>query len=370
MKTLDLRLVPRAQLSLLALAPLFSVVVWTSCASPEPTAVDPEVEESFRDLARDAERTAVEQDVYYRNLKRLQIAIDGYLREVRVNGRSGSSKLESSERWIVKTVAGLEEKLIRTATTDRVEAAHLGSNLDGQRIPQHIVDKLSKNEFRSVAVAALGFSGTDNALSALVNALEDPELIEVAASALAIQKHADAPIGRLRSLILDESLSAETRAVCAWALFEVQSALVGRPRIEEVARTWRDILSQPMETYNGGILMQALRGLGLASQTLAKFQKERSPEELEQAKKDAELAASFVVHPVPRVRMAVCIALVRIGDVSQYEALLPLLSETNPNVQTWARMALGDLAGERGGEYDVQQWRRIFQLGDKGETPR
>jgi HEAT repeat protein len=131
----------------------------------------------------------------------------------------------------------------------------------------------------------------------------------------------------------------------AWALYRIQS---NSERTDEIVAIWRRFATEQRDTLPPGVLVTAVRGLGLA----------RDPA-------NAALVASFLKHPTARIRMAAAIALARMNAQDHADDLIALLGpqETVQNVRLCARKALSDLAGGADYGYDAPAWRKVFDRG-------
>jgi hypothetical protein len=123
----------------------------------------------------------------------------------------------------------------------------------------------------------------------------------------------------------------------------------------EIQAIWKRLLTERRDSVPTGVLVSAVRGVGLA----------RDPA-------NAALVASFLKHPTPRVRMAVCVAIARMNAQDHAAGLMELLGpqETVQNVRLSARLALADLAGGQDYGYDVGAWRKIFERGRQESASR
>ena len=129
----------------------------------------------------------------------------------------------------------------------------------------------------------------------------------------------------------------------AWALVQLQLVV---PEPHRIVPVWLRSLQQPRGAVDPWVLVQALRGLGFA----------RDPQH-------SAVVSPFINHALPRVRWAAVIALGRMGDPEAHTVLLTRLgpAESNANVRLAARKALQVLAGGVDREYDVVQWRKVFE---------
>ena len=131
----------------------------------------------------------------------------------------------------------------------------------------------------------------------------------------------------------------------AWALYRVQTVSTDPSAI---VACWRRFLSTERERMPAGVLVTAVRGLGLAA-----------------ADANADLVAPMLKHPVPPLRMAAALALGRMNAQEHWRDLLQLLepAESVQNVRLHARKALMALAGNKDYGYDLVAWRKVFDRG-------
>ncbi len=211
----------------------------------------------------------------------------------------------------------------------------------------HEADNVTVPRNRGIAVAALGFSGSEAALDPLLNAVnaDNPDVVANAVFGLAMLHDRRTPPSAFSTIIEDPERSPELRASAAWGLYELQQAIVETAPIVAI---WVRLMSGPIDSMPPGVAVQALRGLGLT----------RDPNQL-------ELVERYAAHPTPLVRWAAAIALGRIGDVGAVPTLLRLLGsgEPNQNVHLGARKALQALAGGVDLGYDVKEWQKVFDRG-------
>jgi HEAT repeat protein len=293
---------------------------------------------SFRE---DQAMAAADREDFARTLAEIDRVLQEYTSRVNSNGRADSSAV-ALERYLVRRVVHIDDLLIQTAISDRVSVDDLPED-----VPESVRRDLAQNDWqRPIAIAALGFSDNPDALDPILNGLDEPSTRSSAVFALSIRKDPRTPPRRLAAMIENDDVPSEIRANAAFALYEIQTAIIDQSPILAI---WREMLEQPLGTYDPTILPSALRGLGLGHDPA-----------------DADLIARYAVHPLPKIREATCIGLGELGDVSQYEVLLTLLdtSESNPNVRLAARVALKKLAGGEDRRYDVKQWRRVFEFND------
>ncbi len=198
--------------------------------------------------------------------------------------------------------------------------------------------------YQGIALAALGFADSGDVMPVILQGaqLSDPDLVDRAVLGLALLADPRTPPGVVAAVMNDERHPEAGRINAAWALVTLQKKSL---HAAEIVPLWRRMLDGGGDVHPL-LLANALRGLGIA----------RDPA-------DAELAARFLTHPTPRVRMMAAAALGFMNAQGQVEKLLLLLapSETTPNVRLAARMALRELAGGVDRGYDVERWRQEFQ---------
>lgn len=291
---------------------------------------DPEIEAEHRELLM-RHRRAIEQEQHGSAplTPRLMLDLHQTLRRYRtVTYNSGSSQAENLREklrdYLTKTVDRSLQGLIRAAT-------------DG-----------SSPRNRAIALAALGFAEDrqrvmDPLYSGAMDA--DPEVSSSAVFGLAVLQAPNTRIGPLVRVMEDEERPNEHREGAAWALYRIQLVTTDHTPFVEL---WTEVLDGPIVEELDVITVQAVRGLGLTRDA-----------------RHRELVIRYLEHPTPLVRMATAIALARLGDPAAAPALIELIggAEPNQNVRLYARQALRELAGGQGDSYDVDEWRRIFDLG-------
>lgn len=237
----------------------------------------------------------------------------------------------------------------------RAESLRKYLEVQSRRFGSNLVGALGSDAMRqrSIASAALGFSGDESYVEALVNALDDEELIVRSNSALGLGQLAAAstPVERLAEIASDVDADIRERRAAAWALFRIQTAVRPKGFIPQdkgpFRKVWPAILAGETLNKDGILTVQALRGLGLL----------RSPSTLASA-------SPYLSHPKALIRQAALVAVARSRNRRGAPMVLPFLSpsETNPNVRLTARKALKALTGDRvDHEYDTKLWRREFE---------
>lgn len=299
-------------------------VTMAACGSaPEPVK-DPAIEQEFLDKQREDEQR--ELSSFDADLIKLDQALDKY------TAAWLTDELTPGER--------LKEKL--DPVIRRLVEKHFARLLAA-------ADQRDYPAKRSIAVAALGFSGRAEALDPLLNGARDSsqEIALAALFGLAILQDPNTPVTVLGGLVLDPKLTAEVRRNASLALMRVQEKSF-EPQATETF--WIQVLEKPLESEDHAVQVHAVRGLGLR----------RNPEH-------AKYVERFASHPQPKVRVAAAIAMGRMKNESSLASLLALLGpvETNDNVRLAARKALQALAGGTDREYDVAAWRKVFDRGNR-----
>lgn len=309
----------------LAGAALLALLPLGACGSTPTKAgtPDPELEQQFAEAERDRADMVARQEAFKRILTDFDMQLDFYARAL---NDAGSAKAETKAQ---KLHSHLNYRVLRHYP-QFLRAA------EDRSIPRN----------RAIALAALGFSERDDALTPILNGLssDDHVVVSNATFGLAILQNPRTPPTYLARVIEDEQYSDSTRYGAAWALYRIQQEVVDKSEIRAI---WRRILDKPIENVLPSTAMTAIRGLG----------KIGNPE-------DNDLVLRYASHPVPKVRQATGIAIARLGVQSSYTTLLALIgpAEDNPNVRLAARKALQRLAGgDHDAHYDVDEWRNIFK---------
>jgi len=299
-------------------------LVWTSVAAcsgaPEP-APDPQIEADFlrRQQAIEEEKS---KQTFEGDLVNLDKALDKYAAAWMTSELNASEKLRDKlDSYLRLTVAKHFDRLLSLA---------------------------EKREFpgnRAIALAALGFSSRPESLDPLLNgARDDNELVAVAALfGLAILQDPKTPAAVLGEIMSDPKRPTDVRRNASLALLRLQEKTF---EPEKITPFWVRVLERPLEEIDYAVAMHAVRGLGL----------QRDPAQ-------AALAERMASHPQPMLRLASAIAMGRMANESSVPVLLALIgpAETNDNVRLAARKALQALAGGIDREYDVAEWRKVFQ---------
>jgi hypothetical protein len=205
----------------------------------------------------------------------------------------------------------------------------------------------SKPAEQAIALAALGFSGQVEVMPTILQGaqLADPQMIMRAVFGLAVLRAPSTPPGVLAAIVENTKLDEANRTQAAWAIYNLQDV---SERKQEIVAIWRRLLTEQRDTLPAGVTVQAVRGLGLARDEA-----------------NTELVATFLKHPVPKVREVAAVALGRLNAQKHADDLIELIGpkESVPNVRLAARKALQELAGQQDYGYDVAAWRKAFDRG-------
>ena len=217
-----------------------------------------------------------------------------------------------------------------------------------QRLRQLAMDG-SLPDQQAIALAALGFSGRADVMSDILQGARttDPFVIDHAVLGLAVLRSRDTPPGVLAAIVENPKHPEDGRVQAAWALYQVQSACIDQSAI---AKVWVNFLGEKRNTLPPGVLVTAIRGLGLTT-----------------SDEHADLVAPLLKDPTPRIRMSAAVALGRMNAKQYWQDLLDLLrpQESVQNVRLSARKALARLAGDHDYGYDISAWLKVFDLGNK-----
>lgn len=205
----------------------------------------------------------------------------------------------------------------------------------------------SKPAEQAIALAALGFSGQVEVMPTILQGaqLADAHLVTRAVFGLAVLRAPSTPPGVLAAIAENPKLDEASRTQAAWAIYNLQDV---SERKEEIIAIWRRFLGEQRDTLPAGVIVQAVRGIGLARDGA-----------------NTALVVPFLKHPVPKVREATAVALGRLNAQQHAEDLIQLIGpkESVPNVRLAARKALQELAGQQDYGYDVAAWRKAFERG-------
>jgi HEAT repeat protein len=296
--------------------------------------MDPALEDAFREQRERERELAARQGQLNSVLLNLDKMVDSYVYKVNERGEATpANEVAKIEQYLSQEVDGHFN--VQTQQWVRGHYDELVRTADDPSAPGN----------QSIALASLGFSTRPETLSVLLNGVESENLnvSNSAVLALAIFKDERTPAAVLVRCVNQKERPMSMRTNAAWALYQVQTAAINNTEIVEF---WKSILGEQDEKTDPGILVTAVRGMGLT----------RNP----------ELTGYVVKHvsdPTPQVRMASAIALGRMQNPATHEALLALLgpAEINANVRLAGRKALQALAGGTDRRYDVEGWRLLFK---------
>ncbi|GEM_PF-3298041 len=306
--------------------PLALLAAMTSCGSrprPEP---DPAIEQEFLAEAKHKAEVLARNRDFQRRLLRLDQALALFAKNA-AHGEDpkARAKAKSLGRFLEKESLQLRKELLPLLEEGEVRG-------------------------KTIAAAALGFTGEQDLAPALVACLESSREPQVrTACLLGIGRLASplTPLEPLTRILLDERAPLIHRRNASWALLRI---LDGGAKNQGFLELWKRILEGDPLSKDPVIAMHALRGLGLL----------RNPEALPALR-------PYLAHPKALIRETALIAIGRSGDPSAAAYILPLIGdlERNPNVRLTARKALKALAGGEVDEgYDQQAWRQRFGLKD------
>ncbi len=320
-----------------AAALLSSLLVLSACSSSPTirTEAAPDLTEHEREMrALDKERR--DFDV---TLLKLDQAIDSYVQAVANRGEVRADNLATRLEKSIHDMV-VDEGPVEIGKPERPP----GENY--RRLLATATDGTDARN-QGIALAALGFSGHSEVMPTILQGaqLDDPYLVDHAVLGLAVLRSPKTPPGVLGAVILRRKHPEDGRCLAAWTLYRIQEASESAAEIKAI---WVRCLTEERENVPPGVLVTAVRGLGLA----------RDPQH-------SALVADYLKNPTPRVRMAAAIALARMNAQDHAADLIDLLGpqEAVQNVRLCARKALADLAGGSDYGYDVTAWRKIFDRG-------
>lgn len=329
---------PRPTALLLSL-PLLAAM-FASCSSTKlRTEADPSLEKRAENQqVVDADRRKFEQV-----LIKLDQGMDSYVTALANRGDPRADKQIERIGNLLRNLV-LDQEAIPTGADPN--AYEVGANF---RQLKAIAADASVPRQQGIALAALGFSGRPDCVNLIAQGTmsDDPEVIDKAVLGLAILRAPQTPIGPLAAIVESERHPQDGRVQAAWAMYQVQGVLTDPAQVVEC---WRRFLTTEKQKLPAGVLVTAIRGLGLTGNA-----------------QHADLVAPLLQHPVPRMRMAAALALGRMNAQDHWKDLLKLLepAETVQNVRLHARKALAALAGNKDYGYDVTAWQNVFERGDK-----
>jgi hypothetical protein len=313
----------------------------TACSTSDALTREPAPEVAARDA--DLQQQDAQRRDFQAVLVRLDQAMDSYVRALANQGEArADSMAEKLEKLIRETVLDLDS----TSPDGKKRKTPLGENF--LRLQALAADGTYPDQ-QAIALAALGFSDRPEVMPLLVQGamLDDPFRIDRAVLGLAMLRAPATPPGVLAAIVERPTHPEDGRVQAAWALYRIQSAAAD---MQPFVAIWLRYLTQEKDRLPAGVVMTALRGMGLV----------RTDEH-------AKVVAPFLSHNTPRVRMAAALALGRMNAQAHWQDLLALLGpqETVQNVRLHARIALAALAGNQDYGYDVAAWRKVFDRGGR-----
>lgn len=327
----------------LALTPALLAALFSACSTGSTLR-----QEAAPDLVKRQEEIKAKQKKQ-RNFQRVIIQLDQMIDNyVTAIANRGDQRADDQAEKLLK--------LLREKVLD-IPSRHPGRQLEAndhqpgeffQRLRQLAMDG-SLPEQQAVALAALGFSGRFDVMSDILQGARtnDPFVVDHAVLGLAVLRSRDTPPGVLAAIAENPNHPEDGRVQAAWALYQVQTSCVDQ---SEIAKIWVDFLGTKRNKLPPGVLVTAIRGLGLT--TKAEY---------------GGLVAPLLKDPTPRIRMSAAVALGRMNAKEYWQELLNLLrpQESVQNVRLSARKSLARLAGDQDYGYDISAWLKVFELGNK-----
>lgn len=324
---------------------VLSALSFAACSSGPGlrTEADPELEQAAKERSdRDKRRRRFEQV-----LIQLDQAMESYAMALANQGDPRADKQAAKlEKYLQDLV--LDNKAMPPGADPN--SYEIGENL---RLLRGLAADSTEPRQQGIALAALGFSGRHQ-LSNLIEQgtmSDDPEIVDKAVFGLAILRAPETVPGPIAAIVENPRHPEDGRVQAAWALYRIQGVTTNQ---DAIVQCWRRFLTTEKDKMPAGVLVTAVRGLGLKG----------DPE-------NADLVAPLLRHPVPRLRMASALALGRMNAQDHWQELLRLLepSESVQNVRLHARKALAALAGNKDYGYDLAAWRKTFDRGEAGKRP-
>lgn len=322
-----------------ALLPLLALL-FASCSSTPTlrTESDPELAKNEQQrTANDKSRRRFEQV-----LIKLDQAMEKYAMAL---ANQGDPQADKQAKQIYKYVQDLvlDNKAIPMGADPN--DYEIGANL--RQLRALAADSTAPRQ-QGIALAALGFAGRNDVTNVIESGTmsDDPDIVDKAVFGLAILRSPSTLPGPLAAVVENVRHPEDGRVQAAWALYRVQTASTDP---EEIVRCWRRFLTTERDSMPPGVLVTAVRGLGLTGDA-----------------RHADLVVPLLRHPVPRLRMSSALALGRMNAQDHWQDLLRLLepAESVQNVRLHARKALAALAGNKDYGYDLAAWRKVFDRGD------
>lgn len=314
-------------------------LLYASCATQPELRTEPApelVELEKGRIANDQDRRRFEQV-----LIKLDQSMDSYAVAL---ANQGDPRADKQAEQIAKYIQDLvlDNKAIPAGADPN--DYEIGDNL---RLLRALAADSTEPRQQGIALAALGFSGRRDVTDLIQQGTmsDDADIVDKAVFGLAVLRSPQTAPGPLAAVVENDRHPEDGRVQAAWALYRVQTVSTDPSAI---IACWRRFLSTERERMPAGVLVTAVRGLGLAADAA-----------------NADLVAPMLKHPVPRLRMAAALALGRMNAQEHWRDLLQLLepAESVQNVRLHARKALMALAGNKDYGYDLVAWRKVFDRG-------
>lgn len=320
-----------------------SLVTFAACASA-PTETTPGPDLASMTLPGSIPEN--QKGDVYKLLLELDQAIDSY--QATLDGQGSQrrdTQLEKIERFLRDTVLDTGARQLGQGLA---QDAGWTPGRNFHRLQAIAADQSSAWQ-QGIALAALGFSGKDEAMPTILQGaqLKDIALVDRAVFGLAVLRAPKTPPGVVAALVMRDDLPEDSRVAAAWALGQLQTT---SDRAGEYAALWLAMIEQ-RDRLPAGVQLYAVRGLGMLRDG-----------------RHADVVAPFLQHPMPLIRCAATIALARMNAQAHWREVLELLApqETNQNVRLHASKALQALAGGVNHGYDVGAWMKQFDRGAPG----
>lgn len=315
------------------------LLLFAACAtSPSDLRKEAAPEEETREL--DLQRAEQRRRDFQMVLVKLDQGMESYCRSLAAGSQRADDDAGKVYKLLHEMVLDIGPQVVTKGTLPREP----GENY--RRLQAAAADG-SKPEEQKIALAALGFSGQPEMMPVILQGaqLADPSLVDKAVLGLAVLRAPTTPPGVLAAIAENPKLSSESRTQAAWALHEVQEV---SQQPADIVAIWRRFLTEGKDTLPPGVLVQAVRGIGLSRD----------------ASQDTVILP-FAKHPVAKIREATAVAIGRLNGQQHTEILIGMIGpqEPVPNVRLAARKALQELAGQADYGYDVAAWRKVFERG-------